>query len=260
VRGHGATTRWRVGLAVLALLAGSCHQALLTAPPGSTVTLVANPQFIPAHGGVSVITAVVVEPAGTPVPDGTVVQFFTNLGSIDEQGRSNDGVVRVNLIADARSGTATVTAVSGGPAIAPSPSPSPSPSPTPTPAPRTDAGLMAASNMNSATVDVVIGSALPASMLVTATPTRLTEKRASLITANVFDASGNPVAHVPIIFTVDGVTERMDSQGSPTFTDNNGQAQDVMRTRYDVAEPSKTVTVKAQTPTAIAGEVKVTIN
>ena len=92
----------------LALLAAGlqlmCHQVILTAPPGSTITLIANPGFISANGGVSVISALVFEPAGTPVPDGTVVQFFTNLGRIDEQGKTNDGVARVNLVADSRSG------------------------------------------------------------------------------------------------------------------------------------------------------------
>ena len=51
------------------------------------------------------------------------MQFFTNLGDIDEQGKTNDGVARVNLRANGRSGVATVTAVSGGDAV-PGPSPS----------------------------------------------------------------------------------------------------------------------------------------
>ena len=42
-------------------------------------------------GILEVISALLLEPAGTPVPDGTVVQFFTTLGRIEEQGRTNDG-------------------------------------------------------------------------------------------------------------------------------------------------------------------------
>ncbi len=68
-----------------------------------------------AHGGVSVITAIVLEPAafGTPVPDGTVVQFFTTLGRIDEQVKTKNGVARANLVADSRSGEAEITVMSG---------------------------------------------------------------------------------------------------------------------------------------------------
>ena len=72
-----------VGLVALGQL--TCSQAILVAPLGSTLQLFANPLFIPAAGGASVVTAVLTEPAGTPVPDGTVVQFFTALGRIDEQ-------------------------------------------------------------------------------------------------------------------------------------------------------------------------------
>src|SRR5512132_325930 len=103
----------RLLLLALGLAHLTCNQAVLTAGPGSTLRVSANPPFIEAHGGVSVITAVVIEEIGTPVPDGTVVQFFTDLGDIQEQGRTNDGVARVNLIADSRSGKATITAISG---------------------------------------------------------------------------------------------------------------------------------------------------
>lgn len=226
---------------------GNCHQAILTAPPGSTITLIANPEFIPAHGGVSVISAFVLEPAGTPVADGTGVQFFTNLGRIDPLGKTSDGIARVNLVSDSRSGTACVQAFSGGPAAA-------APTTTLSATPVLAAGTLACG------ATVTIGSALPATVIVTAFPQRLTDKRASLITANVADANGNPVANVPVIFQVDGATEFMDSQSSPTFTDNNGQAQDLMRTRYDPDAAQKQVTVKATTANGKTGEVKVTIN
>ena len=72
---------WRsLALAALAVAQLTCHQVILTAPPGSSVSLFANPPFIEANGGVSVISALVIEPTGTPVADGTVIQFFTTLG------------------------------------------------------------------------------------------------------------------------------------------------------------------------------------
>ena len=222
----------RLAACLAALAHLTCHQVLLTAPPGSTIALFANPEFIPAFGGVSVISALVTEPAGTPVPDGTVVQFFTNLGRVDEQGKTNDGVARVNLVSDSRSGTATVQAFSGGPATAASPG--------------TGTGGSGASN----SVTVVIGSALPARVQVTANPTRVTSPRESLIRAFVVDANGNPVLNIPVIFTVEqpsgaAPTELMDSRGTPVHTDSNGVAEDRLLVRYSETATAKTVTVRA---------------
>ena len=93
-------------LVLVGTVSTSCHQAILTAPDGSSITVIANPTRIPAFGGVSVISALVYKPTGSPVADGTVVQFFTDLGRIEEQGKTNDGVARVNLVSDTRSGTA----------------------------------------------------------------------------------------------------------------------------------------------------------
>ena len=106
----------RLKLAAVALaflsLAG-CEAAPLTAPNGSSIFLQANPTFVIANGGISVVTAVVTEPAGTFVPDGTEVFFFTNLGRIDQTGKTVRGIARVNFVSDSRSGHATVTAISG---------------------------------------------------------------------------------------------------------------------------------------------------
>ncbi|MGE0456140.1 MAG: hypothetical protein AB7O37_22675 [Vicinamibacteria bacterium] len=235
------------GAVVLAALNLSCEDSLRTAPPGSTITLIANPGFIAASGGVSIITALVIEPAGTPVPDDTIVQFFTNLGRIDEQGRTRAGVARVNLVADARSGTATVSAFSGGPAVAASPASS--------------------GGTGSASVQVVIGSALPARVLVTANPTRVTSPRQSLIRAFVVDANGNPVNNVPVIFTVEQPAgalnaDFMESRGAPVFTDNNGVAEDNLLVRYPSDDPAKIVTIRATAAfdSTKAGTTAVTIN
>ena len=111
------------GLGVLALTLPMCTGVPLTAPSNSTISLSANPESIPPNGGVSVVTAFVIEPAGTPVPNGTVVFFVTNLGRVDAEGKTKDGIARVNFVSGSRSGDATVTASSGGPAAAPSVTP-----------------------------------------------------------------------------------------------------------------------------------------
>lgn len=274
----------------------TCHQVLFTAPPGTDMECFPNPRFIPAFNGVSVISCILTEAAGTPVADGTVVQFFTDLGRIPEQGRTNDGVVRVNLQSDGRSGQANVSAISGGGEV-----PAPSPTATPSPGPvrgnlsaSSSAGVVTASAlMASGTAEVMIGNVNAERVLVVAFPNRLTDSRTSQITANVFDGDGNPVAGVPVFFTLksaavigptptptptgtptpvpsatptsppvgdEPVTEHMDSQGRPVFTDTNGQARDVMRTRYPREAVQRTVVVEATTANGKSGEVTVFIN
>ena len=83
----------------------TCHQVIFHAPPDTVMTCFANPEDIPAVNGVSIISCLLVEDVGTPVADGTTVQFFTTLGRVPEQGKTNDGVVRVNFQSDGRSGT-----------------------------------------------------------------------------------------------------------------------------------------------------------
>jgi hypothetical protein len=231
-------------LFVLSLMVslGTCNQAIMIAPPGSAFaggTLFANPEFIAAHGDVSVISGLILDGTGNPVADGTVVQFFTNLGRIQEQGKTNDGVVRVNLISDSRSGTATVTAVSGGeagPVVT-----------TAAAAPPVDGfassmsvtGPSAASAAAAtATATVTIGSERPKIVILTPDPPRLTTGRSTTLTAQVFGESGNPAANVPVIFQIlstSTVNGRLDSGGRAVFTDNDGRATDVLRTNSTVS-------------------------
>jgi len=231
----------KAAVLLLVLLLATCNQAIMTAPPGSTMTLFANPEFIAAHGDVSVISGLVLKATGDPVPDGTVVQFFTNLGKIDEQGKTNDGVVRVNLVSDSRSGTATVSAFSGGGATTtPSPSPTTTSEGSPVLAFSTGSVTGASSVMAtdaSATVTVTIGSARPDHVLLTANPPRITTGTSTTLLAQVFDATGNPVANVPVIFQITSTTPqaRLDSGGQAVFTDSDGRATDVLRTNSTVA-------------------------
>lgn len=261
-----------LGLAGGLVLAGSsCHQSIMTAPPGSTITMVANPTFIPAFGGVSVITAVVYDGTGQPVADGTVVQFFTNLGRVDEQGRTNDGVAKVNLVADGRSGKATVTGLIGG-GVIPAPSGTGSATPTPTPTPGTNsapgplaggattADAAAAASSAGATrtaaasddVEVDIGTALPRFVLLSAEPRNISPSapRYTTLTATVFGDSGNPIANIPVVFSIltrsdPDFSESLESGGRPVFTDTNGQARDRLFTSTPRDARSRTVDVQA---------------
>jgi len=231
------------GACAIALMP-ACESVPLTAAPGTSMTLIANPPFVIANGGVSVVTAILVEPVGTFVPDGTEVFFFTDLGRVDASGKTVNGVARVNFVADARSGQATVTAISGGPAPAASPA--------------TGAGT----GTGSASVKISIGSALPTRVLVAANPQRITSPRQATITATVLDQFGNPVQNVPVAFSLSGslIEETLTSGGAPLFTDSNGQARDTLVTKAPAGGVQKTVTVAATTANGIEGSVTVFID
>lgn len=246
-------SNWKLvaGVALAAVAAATCERVPLTAAPGTTLTLIANPTFVAANGGRSLLTAILIEPAGTFVPDGTEVFFFTNLGSIaDERAKTVNGVARTYFIADSRSGKATVQAISGGPAVAPSASPSPASDPR------------VAADSGQATQTITVGSANPTRVLVTANPQLLANSRQASIVANVFDAAGNPVQNVPVVFSVSAVPlqEFLGSGGAPQFTDSNGQAFDTLSTRAPNGVEQKDVTVTATTANGQESTVVVVVN
>jgi len=189
------------------------------------MTVFAAPTTVPASGGVSVITAIVTEVIGTPVPDGTVVQFFTDLGTIDREGRTKDGVARVNFVSDTRSGTANITAVSG---------------------PVTGGTAVA------------IGEAVASRMIVTADPPfiKLSVSKTTHIIATVLDSNGNPVPNIGVIFTVNSTTELMEPAGTPVYTDSNGRAEAVLRTKRTTPG---SVVVNVQTLGGVTGSITVSI-
>jgi hypothetical protein len=148
--------------------------------------------------------------------------------------------------------------------------------------------------MNTAEVRVAIGNASAQQLLVSANPPQITEGRGSEIVATVFDQFGNPVAGVPVFFGIGDTTvvgpsptptatptatptpgpitpppatspgtsyEHLDSQGAPIYTDTNGRAIDVLRTRWPREAQRRTVTVTVTVPVnGLTGEVTVTIN
>jgi len=213
-----STPRNRAGALALtaALLLPSCQGAYLTAPPDSTIVVSANPGFVPAHNGVSEITAFVIEPAGTYVPDGTVVRWTTDLGRIDPETRTRRGVATARFVSDSRSGTATIRAFSGGVAAP--------------------------------VFTITVGNARVAAIRLRAVPSRITISSSTHVIATVVDTNGNPVANVPVTFRVidNPATEFFESAGAPIFTNNNGEAEDILRTRRNTAGVAQ---VQASAPT-----------
>ncbi len=103
------------GMGLLAaLVAESCNSVPLFAPTESTITLTAS-RLGPAGNGDTELVATVIEQSGTPVHDGTVVTFTTTLGTIEpREAETNGGTATAVLRAGTQSGTATVSAFSGG--------------------------------------------------------------------------------------------------------------------------------------------------
>ncbi|MBX7183807.1 MAG: Ig-like domain-containing protein [Vicinamibacteria bacterium] len=200
---------------LVAMVLASCGQAILSAPDGTTLQIFVNPPFIAANGDTAVVSVLAVEKAGTPVPDGTVIQFFTTVGIIDEQARTNDGVARVNLRSNATSGTAVVTAVSGAVSI------------------KSDSIPIGARRVNSVktqAVDQIIDLRLG--------------KSTAEIGARVLDENGNPIPGIIVRFRVssDPATDRL-LEGSDVPTNNNGDAINKVQTKRTT---TGTITIKVE--------------
>lgn len=171
-------------LTIGGIASAACDKVPLVAPAGTVITLVTTTNVLPLNGSTDVV-AVLIEngttstgtggatsagSAGTAVHNGTLVTFTTSLGRIEPaEARTTNGRVTVKLIADGRSGKATVTAFSGS---------------------------------ATKTIDITIGAAAAERVLVTANPTTLPSiGGTSTISARVEDTSGNPLLGVPVAFT-----------------------------------------------------------
>ena len=211
--------RPRFALVALALgcgfLAAACQKVPLLAPSGSIITLLATTTALPVNGSTDII-AQVIEPSGTPPQRGTRVSFTTNLGSIQPSDAETDtsGKVVVKFFAGSGSGVATISAISGGVAVA-----------------------------TANAVKIAIGTAAVGGITLSANPTSLSAAGgASTITAAVSDAGGNALAGVPVTFSTDNGT----LGSSVVTTDTAGQAQTLLTT-------SRTAKVTATAGVTTAG-------
>src|SRR4030095_1626379 len=138
------------GLAVLCVIAAmplmyACDKVPLLAPSGSVISVFASANTVPLNGDIEVVanviengttstpttpttpgtttpgtgttgtTSTTTAGAGTPVQNGTLVSFTTTIGRIEpSEARTTNGQVKVRFIPGGQSGTATITAYSGG--------------------------------------------------------------------------------------------------------------------------------------------------
>lgn len=220
---------------ILGLSGVACNKMPLTAPSGSSITLVAATNTLPVNGSTQ-ITAVVIEGgetngagnsttvtpgAGTPVQNGTQVSFTTSLGSIQPStAETHDGKAVVTLSGNGQSGTATITAISG-------------------PA--------------SKTMTVAIGAAGANHITVTANPQALPSTGGtSTIVASVQDAQGNGLLGVPVSFSTTAGT----LSATTVLSDAGGNATTLLTT----SAPATVTASSGGATAALTGTVAVTLN
>jgi large repetitive protein len=182
----------------VAVVSISCDRVALFAPAGSTITLSALTSTVPLNGSTSII-AQVIEPAGTPPNKGTLVTFTADLGAIIPVEAETDSGGRAMVVfkAGALSGTATISALSGG-----------------------------VTTGTTGALKIAIGAAGVTTIGITANPGAIAPGATSSITATLSDSNGRIVVGVPVTFSTDN-----GSLGeSVVTTDANGQASTVLTT------------------------------
>jgi hypothetical protein len=209
-------------LAVSALLSVACERVPLLAPTGSTISLTAAATALPSNGSTTII-AQLIESSGTPPHSGTLVTFTTSFGTVQPSQAETDvsGRVQVRFVAGTGSGTATITALSGG---------------------------VSASGNNS--VKIVCGAAAVGRVIVTANPTLVPALGGTVaITAFVIDINGNPLNSVPVSFA----TTAGSLANSIVNADQNGQAQTTLRTAQTATVTASVGATAPTTPTTGGG-------
>ncbi len=218
----------------------ACDKVPLLAPAGTVITIFPANSTVPVNGEVEIIATVIENGtasavtggtgpgtggtttttsrpgAGTPVQNGTLVTFTTTIGRIEpREARTNNGEVRVKFISDGSSGTAKITAYSGG-------------------AVGTLEGLL-------------VGSAAAKRVTITVDRQTLPPSGGSAeIQARVETENGAGIAGVPVTFTTTAGT----LSPSTAVTDSNG----IARTTLTATTAAKvTATAGAQTGTVDIG-------
>jgi hypothetical protein len=236
----------------LILFSSACDKVPLLAPGGTVITIFPASNTVPLNGEIEIVataiengTTATTPPttpstpgtpttpttptttsttgAGTPVQNGTVITFTTTIGRIEPtDARTQNGQVRVRFIAGNQSGTATITAFSGG----------------------------ASAKLE----NLRVGTAAAERVLLSASPQTLgASGGTSEISARVEDISGAGLPGVSVTFTAD-----VGQLSSPTSTtDGEGVARTTLTTSRqsvvtaNVAGKTATVTVALNQRTGV---------
>ncbi len=205
--------------ASMGILTIACDKVPLLAPAASTITVTSNSSTVQANG-IAEIRATVLEASGTPVQNGTTVSFTTNLGALSPtEARTINGVATVQFVGNGQSGTAEISAISGGAKVA-------------------------------APLKLAVGAAAATRVVVTASPNQISSGGVSTITARVTETGGNPLSGVVVSFSTDSGS----LSSTVASTSPSGEAQVTLSATRDA-----TVTAAAGTGPGLSGTVKVTV-
>jgi hypothetical protein len=200
---------------ILVPLAAACDKVALLAPTESTITLSVNTTTLPLNGTAEV-SATVIEQAGTPVHNGTTVTFTSTVGTMEpREARTEGGIARAIFRANSQSGTAQISAFSGGARV-------------------------------TEPIEIRVGTAAAETVRIRTEPASVPQTGGTVqVVATVVDVSGNALPSVQVIFSSDAGTL---SAASAT-TDQNGEARTSLTTnrqtivRAQVAGKEATVTI-----------------
>lgn len=214
-------------MAVVAALSGvACDKVPLTAPTNTTIRLVTSVGVVPTNGTAD-ITAVVIESAGTPVQNGTVVTFTSSLGNIEpREARTTNGQATVRYVAGVQSGTATIGAFSGG--------------------------------SRAEDVEILVGAAAAGAVNLRANPQAVPTTGGTVeIVATVVDTGGNALRGAPVTFSTNGGQLSQ----STAVSDDNGEARTQLTTNVESvvtarvgggsSAPTAELTIAARTAPAV---------
>ncbi|MCP4216473.1 MAG: PKD domain-containing protein [bacterium] len=185
-------------LVAIVLLQG-CKEAKLVAPDQSLLVVSVNPASIPA-GGSSIVQVLGFKPSGTPLPDGTVIYFSTDLGSIETNAETDNGVARVTFsTTGGQSGIANIQVTSGTAVMSPE------------------------------SVTITIGAASLSYLDMSAEPSSLPSGGgSSRIVVIARDDNRNPLEDIPVTFSADA--GQFSSGQATLYTDENGRVEDTLQT------------------------------
>ncbi len=220
----------------LALVA-ACDKVPLMAPTGSVITLIPATNTVPLNSTVTIVATVIENGVasagsgtgggttsrsgnGTPVQNGTVVNFTTTIGHIEPaEARTHNGQVEVQLITESTSGLATITAYSGG--------------------------------ASAQLTGLKVGTAAVKTVTITSVPQQLGSSGGQVsVVATVTDDGGAPVSGIPVTFATDHgsvspSTASTDGSGNATATLTTTATAKITATAGTVTSTAATVTVSA---------------
>ena len=204
-------------LLIAAAVAASCDKAPLLAPTNSSITISASTRVLPL-GGQTEISAFVIEPAGTPVQNGTTVRFLTSLGTMSPvETQTHNGVATATFMAGDVSGVAEIRALSGGSGTTSTGS--------------TTGGTGSTTTSTAANVvQITVGAAAVDSVTVRTNPATVSANGGTVdVIASVLATGGRALSGVTVTFSADHGT----LTSTTAVSDANGEARVQLTTNVD---------------------------